>query len=85
MLAAIAPLPENVPELMLASLLAGERLPVVDGLGPHRLIGNAEFALIGSVAPHVRRPEGPFGDHYGLLLAGPRLSGADRRADRAPA
>ena len=34
MLAAIAPLPENVPELMLASLLAGERLPMVDGLGP---------------------------------------------------
>ena len=65
MLAAIAPLPENVPELMLASLLAGERLPVVDGLGPHRLIGSAEFALIGSVAPQVRRPEGPFGDHYG--------------------
>ena len=65
MLAAIAPLPENVPELMLASLIAGERLPVVGGLGPHRLIGSAEFALIGSVAPHLRRREGPFGDHYG--------------------
>jgi 3-polyprenyl-4-hydroxybenzoate decarboxylase len=23
------------------------------------------MALIGEVAPHVRRPEGPFGDHYG--------------------
>ena len=65
MLAAIAPLPENVPELMLASLIAGERLPVVGGVGPHRLIGSAEFALMGSVAPRVRRPEGPFGDHYG--------------------
>ena len=64
-LAAIAPLPENVPELLLASLIAGRRLPVVDGVGPHRLIGDAEFALIGSVAPHTRRPEGPFGDHYG--------------------
>ena len=64
-LAAIAPLPENVPELMLASLIAGDRLPVVDGIGPHRLIGSAEFALMGSVAPRVRRPEGPFGDHYG--------------------
>ena len=30
-LSAIAPLPENVPELMLASLIAGERLPLVDG------------------------------------------------------
>ena len=65
MLAAVAPLPENVPELMLASLIAGERLPLVGGFGPHRLIGSAEFALSGSVAPRVRRPEGPFGDHYG--------------------
>ena len=64
-LAAIAPLPENVPELMLASLIAGRRLPVVEGIGQHRLIGSAEFALIGSVAPNVRKPEGPFGDHYG--------------------
>ena len=65
MLAAIAPLPENVPELMLASLIAGRRLPVIGGMGPHRLLGSAEFALMGSVAPRVRRPEGPFGDHYG--------------------
>ncbi len=65
MLSAIAPLPENVPELMLASLLAGERLPLVDGVAQHRLIANAEFALIGEVPRHERRPEGPFGDHYG--------------------
>ncbi|HEY8551610.1 MAG TPA: UbiD family decarboxylase [Vicinamibacterales bacterium] len=65
MLAAIAPLPENVPELMLASLIAGQRLPVVHGVGPHPLIASAELALIGRVPPHVRRPEGPFGDHYG--------------------
>jgi 3-polyprenyl-4-hydroxybenzoate decarboxylase len=65
MLAAIAPLPENVPELMLASLIAGRRLDVVSGVGPHPLVANAEFALMGRVPPHVRRPEGPFGDHYG--------------------
>lgn len=65
-LAAIAPLPENVPELMLASLIAGQRLPQTPLLGhPHPLIASAEFALAGSVAPHVRAPEGPFGDHYG--------------------
>lgn len=64
-LAAIAPLPENVPELMLASLIAGQRLPLVEGLAPHRLVAEAEFALMGQVAPGVRRPEGPFGDHYG--------------------
>ena len=64
-LSAIAPLPENVPELMLASLIAGERLPQVHGHGPHPLIASAEFALIGDVPPRVRKPEGPFGDHYG--------------------
>ena len=64
-LAAIAPLPENVPELLLASLIAGERLPMIHGLGPHPVPSTAEFALIGSVPPRVRRPEGPFGDHYG--------------------
>ena len=65
-LAAIAPLPENVPELMLASLIAGERLKLVSpGPGPHPLVASAEFALIGKVPPRVRRPEGPFGDHYG--------------------
>ncbi len=64
-LAAIAPLPENVPELMLASLLAGGKLGVCDGPGAHPLLAEAEFALVGKVAPGVRRPEGPFGDHYG--------------------
>ncbi len=66
-LAAIAPLPENVPELMLASLIAGQRLRRVDPppAGRHPLIAEAEFALIGRVPPRERRPEGPFGDHYG--------------------
>ena len=64
-LSAIAPLPENVPELILASLIAGERLRLVEGVGPHSLVAGAEFALIGSVPPNERRPEGPFGDHYG--------------------
>ena len=66
-LSAIAPLPENVPELMLASLIAGERLPQVAGPNghPHPLIASAEFALMGQVAPRARRAEGPFGDHYG--------------------
>jgi UbiD family decarboxylase len=65
MLAAIAPLPENIPELMLASLIAGHRLPVCPGPGAHPLVTTAEFALVGQVAPGERRPEGPFGDHYG--------------------
>ncbi len=64
--AALAPLPENVPELLLASLLLGRRLPLVhDARAPHALLADAEFALVGKVRAGVRRPEGPFGDHYG--------------------
>ncbi|MDH3626852.1 MAG: UbiD family decarboxylase [Acidobacteriota bacterium] len=64
-LSAIAPLPENVPEILLASLIAGERLATCPGPAEHRLLGQAEFALVGSVPPQIRRDEGPFGDHYG--------------------
>lgn len=66
MLAAIAPLPENIPELILASLLQGKKLHMADDpLGGHQLVAEAEFAIKGMVPPHIRRPEGPFGDHYG--------------------
>ena len=67
-LAAIAPLPEDVPELVLASLLAGQKLRMSRnplGASLHRLAAEAEFALVGQAPPHERRPEGPFGDHYG--------------------
>jgi UbiD family decarboxylase len=67
-LAAIAPLPEDVPELVLASLLAGQKLKLTSsplGREKHRLAAEAEFALVGHAPPHERRPEGPFGDHYG--------------------
>jgi UbiD family decarboxylase len=67
-LSAIAPLPEDVPELMLASLLNDGKITTAKhplGEGRHRLIAEAEFAICGTVAPHERRPEGPFGDHYG--------------------
>lgn len=66
-LSAIAPLPENVPELVLASLLQGERLAMAENpIGhPHRLVASCEFALVGKVRPHEVAPEGPFGDHYG--------------------
>jgi UbiD family decarboxylase len=63
---AIAPVPEHLPELMLASLILGQKLPMAgDPHGGHRLIAEAEFAICGKVPPHTRRPEGPFGDHYG--------------------
>lgn len=65
-LSAIAPLPENVPELLLASLVQGEKLrfgsTLANGIAP---VAEAEFCISGFVPPHVRRAEGPFGDHYG--------------------
>ena len=66
MLAALAPLPENVPEILLASLLLGRRLAVARHPStPLPLLADAEFALVGRAPAGVRRPEGPFGDHYG--------------------
>jgi 3-polyprenyl-4-hydroxybenzoate decarboxylase len=52
---------------MLASLLADGKIetvknPLKNGL---RLIAEAEFVFSGTVPPKIRRPEGPFGDHYG--------------------
>jgi 4-hydroxybenzoate decarboxylase subunit C len=66
-LSAIAPLPEDVPELVLASALADSKITTVENplKNHHRLIAEAEFAICGKVEPFKRRPEGPFGDHYG--------------------
>ncbi|MDK2971511.1 MAG: 4-hydroxybenzoate decarboxylase subunit [Candidatus Sumerlaeota bacterium] len=65
-LGAIAPLPEGIPELMLASLLLGGRLPVRRLKNwPHPIPAECEFAFLGHVPPKKRRGEGPFGDHYG--------------------
>src|SRR5664280_1512837 len=49
------------PALILGKKLAMTSVPS----HPHRLVADAEFALTGSVPPKVRKPEGPFGDHYG--------------------
>jgi 4-hydroxybenzoate decarboxylase subunit C len=65
-LSAIAPLPENVPEVLLASLVLGKKLALAaNPFGPLPVFANAEFVLVGEVDPGERRPEGPFGDHYG--------------------
>ena len=65
-LAAIAPLPEGIPELLLASLARGARLETAAAPGGgHPLVAEAEWALRGRVRAGMRRIEGPFGDHYG--------------------
>jgi 3-polyprenyl-4-hydroxybenzoate decarboxylase len=66
LLSAVAPLPENTPELLLASLVLGRRLPMARlGGFPLPFPADAEIVLLGEVPPGERRPEGPFGDHYG--------------------
>ena len=63
---AIAPLPENVPELFLASLMIGEKLKLTSlPDSPLPALANAEFVLSGEVDANDMLPEGPFGDHYG--------------------
>jgi 4-hydroxybenzoate decarboxylase subunit C len=66
-MAAIAPLPENIPEAVLASLLLGKKIEFIRNpdIGPLPVVAEAEFAIIGQVPPAERRAEGPFGDHYG--------------------
>ncbi|MEZ6017568.1 MAG: UbiD family decarboxylase [Planctomycetota bacterium] len=65
-LAAIAPLPEHVPELLLASLCLGRKLDLATSRAtPLAVMARSEFVIAGRAQPGARRPEGPFGDHYG--------------------
>lgn len=65
-LAAILPLPEDVPELLFASLLMGRKLSLSKSAhSPLPFVAEADFCLAGEIPPFERKPEGPFGDHYG--------------------
>ena len=66
LLAAVAPLPENIDELAFAGFLRGAptRLSRSRSLGL-RVPADAEFVIEGVVPPLERREEGPFGDHFG--------------------
>ena len=66
-ISAVAPLPENVPEIVLASIFQGGRVAMVHdpAVSPLPIVAEADFLLVGKVLPSVRRMEGPFGDHYG--------------------
>ncbi len=64
--AAVMPLPENLPELAFAGALGGRRVRMVR---PSRdalpFAGDADFVITGTIEPDVQLPEGPFGDHLG--------------------
>jgi 4-hydroxybenzoate decarboxylase subunit C len=66
-IAAISPLPEDVPEILLASLLMGKKLKTIRNpkLSPLPILADADFCIVGEIPPHERKREGPFGDHYG--------------------
>ncbi|UFS69670.1 UbiD family decarboxylase [Geomonas sp. RF6] len=63
--AAVMPLPEGMPELSFAGLLAGHRIDMVDLPGHLPLPAEADFCIVGSIDPRRTLPEGPFGDHLG--------------------
>ncbi|HCY87487.1 MAG TPA: 3-octaprenyl-4-hydroxybenzoate carboxy-lyase [Desulfobacteraceae bacterium] len=63
-LAAVMPLPENVPEIAFAGALAGRNFRYREENG-FILSGDADFCITGLLMPHATKPEGPFGDHLG--------------------
>ncbi|MBI1920274.1 MAG: UbiD family decarboxylase [Geobacter sp.] len=63
--AAVMPLPEGMPELSFAGLLAGHRLPMVSAGDGLPMPAEADFCITGIIDPAKTLPEGPFGDHLG--------------------
>jgi 4-hydroxy-3-polyprenylbenzoate decarboxylase len=63
--AAVMPLPEGLPELGFAGALGGRRIALVTPSGRLPMSAEADFVICGTVDPHQRKPEGPFGDHLG--------------------
>ncbi len=63
--AAVMPLPEGMPELAFAGLLAGQRIPMVQPAGLLPMPAEADFVICGTIDPKQQKPEGPFGDHLG--------------------
>lgn len=63
--AAVMPLPEGMPEISFAGLLAGHRIPMTRVPGGLPVSSEADFCISGVVHPAKTLPEGPFGDHLG--------------------
>jgi len=63
--AAVMPLPEGMPELSFAGLLAGHRIEMVQRPGFLPMPAQADFCITGIIDPEKTLPEGPFGDHFG--------------------
>lgn len=64
MLSAVMPLPENIPELLFASLL-GKRSVSYRRKRGYFFTAQADFLIQGEIRQNEVLPEGPFGDHLG--------------------
>ena len=62
--AAVMPLPEGLPELVFAGMLARRRVRMATHEG-FRVAADADFCIAGTIDPTRTKPEGPFGDHLG--------------------
>ncbi len=62
--AAVMPLPEGVPEVTFAGILAGRRFRYALKNG-HTISADADFCIVGTIPFDTLKPEGPFGDHLG--------------------
>ena len=74
MLAAVMPLPEGMSELTFAGALGGRRIRMLRRDGGLPIHADTDFCICGTVIPNKLLPEGPFGDHLGLLQSAARLS-----------
>ena len=64
-LAAVMPLPENIPEMIFAGALTGHRIRMVRAANGLPMPAEADFCISGHIVPGLEKPEGPFGDHLG--------------------
>ena len=64
-IAAIMPLPEELPEISFAGVLAGHRINMISQPTGLPILAEADFCLTGFIDPERQLPEGPFGDHLG--------------------
>lgn len=62
--AAVMPLPEGLPEVVFAGMLAGRRFRFGNWKG-WTVAGDSDFCILGTIDPKITKPEGPFGDHLG--------------------
>ena len=64
-IAAIMPLPEELPEISFAGILGGHRINLISTPRGLPILAEADFCLTGFIDPEHQLPEGPFGDHLG--------------------